>query len=100
MNVQCTNCGHVQDLDPEYRICLNCGSPVDESNSLILKNPRKGRGMQGLATIALLLFLFVFLFWSKFIGRHGMAISALFLIWGYYRNYLHKQEAIAANDHQ
>ena len=100
MNVQCIHCGHVQELDPEYKICLNCGSPVDESNYLILKNPRMGRGMQGLATVAFMLFLFVFFFWSKYLGRHGMAISALFAIWGFYKNYLHKREAEEAHANQ
>ena len=100
MNVQCTHCGHVQELDPEYRICLNCGSAVDEGDFLILKNPRMGRGMQGLATLSFFLFLFVFFFWSKYIGRHGMAISALFGIWGFYRNYLHKRDAEDAHAHQ
>ena len=97
MNVQCTHCGHTQELDPEYRICMNCGSPVDESNFLILANPRKGRGMQGLSTIAFLLFVFVFFFWSKYVGRHGMAVSALFYIWGFYRNYLYKRDAAEKN---
>jgi hypothetical protein len=100
MSVQCPNCGHNQELDPEYKICLNCGGPVDESNYLILKNPRKGRGMQGLATIAIFLFVFVFFFWSKYIGRHGMAISALFWIWGFYKNYLNKRDAVEAHAHQ
>lgn len=94
INVQCTKCGHVQELDAGYKICLNCGGPVDKNDSLILANPRKGRGMQGLAIIVFLLFLFVFLFWSKFVGRHGMAISALFAIWGFYRNYLHRRQAM------
>jgi len=100
MNVQCTNCGHVQELDPEYKICLNCGNAVDESNFLILQNPRKGRGMQGLAIIAFLLFVFVFFFWSKYIGRHGMAVSALFYIWGFYKNYLNKRDAVEKNGDQ
>jgi uncharacterized membrane protein YvbJ len=78
MNIQCPGCGHVQEYDPDYKICLNCGGPMDESNSTILKDPRKGRDMQGLAIIAFLLFVFVFFFWSKYIGRHGMAVSALF----------------------
>jgi hypothetical protein len=93
MKVQCPNCGHVQELDPEYRICLNCGGAVDASNYRILKDPRKGRGRQGLAIVAFMLFLFVFFFWSKYIGRHGMAISALFYIWGFYKNYLNKKIA-------
>jgi hypothetical protein len=93
INVQCTKCGHVQELDPEYKICLNCGGPVDENDYLILDNPRKGRGMQGLAILSFILFVFVFFFWSKYIGRHGMAISALFYIWGFYKNYLYKREA-------
>ncbi len=97
INVQCTRCGNVQELDPDYKICLKCGSPVDEGDSLILANPRKGRGMQGLAILAFILFLFVFFFWSKFIGRHGMAVSALFYIWGFYKNYLYKREAIEKN---
>jgi len=97
MNVQCPACGHVQELDPEYKICLNCGGGVNESNSLILKNPRKGRGMQGLAIIAFLLFLFIFFFWSKYLGRHGMAICALFYIWGFYKHYLHERNTAAAN---
>jgi len=93
VKIQCPNCGHVQELDPEYKICMNCGGPVDESQNHILKNPRKGRGRQGLAIIAFLLFIFVFFFWSKYIGRHGMAISALFYIWGFYKNYLNKRSA-------
>ncbi len=92
-NVQCSRCGNVQEFDPEYKICLNCGSPLDESDSLILAKPRTGRGMQGLATLAFLLFIFVFFFWSKFIGRHGMAVSALFYLWGFYRHYLYRREA-------
>jgi hypothetical protein len=93
MNVQCSKCGHTQELDPEYKICLNCGSPVAETDTLILAKPRTGRGMQGLAIMAFFAFVFVFFFWSKFIGRHGMAVSALFYIWGFYRNYLYKREA-------
>lgn len=90
-SVQCSRCGHVQDLDPDYPICLNCGNAVGDGDNLILKYPRRGRGMQGLSIIAFLLFLFVFFFWSKYLGRHGMAVSALFYIWGFYRNYLHKR---------
>jgi hypothetical protein len=93
-NVQCTKCGHVQELDAGYKICLNCGGPVDEKDTLILRNPRKGRGMQGLAIIAFMLFLFIFFFWSKYIGRHGMAVCALFAIWGFYKNYLHRRQAL------
>ncbi|MBE0665225.1 MAG: hypothetical protein E4H23_08490 [Chrysiogenales bacterium] len=93
MKVQCPNCGHVQELDCEYKICMNCGGPVDENNSRILKNPRKGRGRQGLAIVAFFLFLFVFFFWSKYLGSYGMAISALFYIWGFYKNYLNKRNA-------
>ena len=92
-SVQCVRCGHVQEFDPDYAICLNCGSAVTAGDSLILARPRTGQGMQGLATLAFLLFLFVFFFWSKYIGRHGMAVSALFYIWGFYRNYLYKREA-------
>lgn len=100
MNIQCTSCGHVQELDPDYKICLNCGGPMDESNSTILQDPRKGRDMQGLAIIAFLLFTFVFFFWSKYVGRHGMAVSALFYIWGFYKNYLNKRNATLQNGHQ
>ncbi len=100
MNVQCSNCGKNQELDPGYKICLNCGSPLDESNKLILQNPRKGRGMQGLAILSFLLFMFIFFFWSKYIGRHGMALSALFYIWGFYKHYLHQREAVEKNDDQ
>jgi uncharacterized membrane protein YvbJ len=92
MNVQCPNCGHVQEFDPGYKICLNCGAAVDESHSRILKNPRKGRGMQGVAIIAFLLFFFIFLFWSKYAGGNGMAISALVYIWGIYKTYLNKKD--------
>jgi hypothetical protein len=92
-SVQCVRCGHVQEFDPDYAICLNCGSGVAAGDTLILAKPRTGRGMQGLSTFAFLLFLFVFFFWSKYIGRHGMAVSALFYIWGFYRNYLYKREA-------
>lgn len=97
VRVQCVKCGHVQELDPDYKICLNCGAPVGEQDDLILANPRKGRGMQGLAILCFVLFLFVFFFWSKYIGWHGMALSALFAIWGFYRNY--KQALLAREQH-
>ncbi len=99
MNVQCPNCGLVQEFDPGYKICLNCGGAVDESHGHILKNPRKGRGMQGLAIIAFVLFFFIFLFWSKYAGGHGMAISALFYIWGSYKSYLNKRRISESHDH-
>ncbi|MBN2346486.1 MAG: hypothetical protein JXO51_08845 [Candidatus Aminicenantes bacterium] len=91
MKVQCPSCGNVQELDDEYKICLNCGGAVDETHTLILKNPRLGRGRQGLAVVAFVLSLFVFFFWSKYLGRHGMAISALFYLWGFYKNYLNRR---------
>jgi hypothetical protein len=47
--------------------------------------------MQGIAIIAFLLFFFIFLFWSKYAGGHGMAISALIYIWGFYKTYLNKR---------
>jgi hypothetical protein len=100
MNIQCPGCGHVQELDPDYKICLNCGGPMDESHSTIQPDPRRGRNMQGLAIVAFLLFVFIFFFWSKYIGRHGMAVSALFYIWGFYKNYLNQREAIRENGDQ
>jgi hypothetical protein len=100
MNIQCPGCGHVQELDPDYKICLNCGGPMDESHSTIQLDPRRGRNMQGLAIVAFLLFVFIFFFWSKYIGRHGMAVSALFYIWGFYKNYLNQREAIRENGDQ
>lgn len=99
MNVQCPSCGHVQEFDPGYKICLNCGGAVDESHSQILANPRKGRGMQGVAIIAFLLFFFIFLFWSKYAGAHGMAISALIYIWGFYKAYMNKKDINKKNGH-
>lgn len=93
MNVQCPNCGHVQEFDPGYKICLNCGGAVDESHTHILKNPRKGHGMQGAAILAFLFFFFIFLFWSKYAGGHGMAISALFYVWGIYKAHLNKKSS-------
>ena len=100
MNVQCPNCGHVQEFDPGYKICLNCGATVDESHTHILKNPRKGRGMQGIAIIAFIMFFFIFLFWSKYAGAHGMAISALIYIWGGYKVYLNKRGIGEYHGHQ
>lgn len=99
MNVQCPNCGHVQEFDPGYKMCLNCGTALDENNSHILKNPRKGRGMQGIAIIAFMLFFFIFLFWSKYVGAHGMAISALVYIWGIYKTYLNKKGMNESHGH-
>jgi hypothetical protein len=100
MNVQCPDCGHVQEFDPGYKICLHCGSAVGENHSQILKNPRKGRGMQGAAIIAFLLCLFIFLFWSKYVGAHGMAISALVYVWGVYKAHLNKKGKNETNGHQ
>jgi len=100
MNVQCPQCSHIQEFDPGYKICLNCGGGVDESHSKILKNPRKGRGMQGISIIAFLLFFFIFLFWSKYAGAHGMAISALVYIWGFYKTYLNKRGINENHGHQ
>ncbi|GEM_PF-905474 len=100
LRVQCAKCGHVQDFDPENKICLNCGAPVDENDDVILEDPRRGRGMQGLAILGFVLFLFVFFFWSKYVGRHGMAVCALFAIWGFYRNYLHARAAREKHGHR
>lgn len=99
MNVQCPNCGLVQEFDPGYKICLKCGGAIDESHSRILTNPRKGRGMQGSAIIAFIIFFFIFLFWSKFAGSNGMAISALVYIWGFYKTYLNKRELTDKHAH-
>jgi hypothetical protein len=99
MNVQCPHCGLVQEFDPNYKICLKCAGALDESHSRILANPRKGRGMQGSAIVAFVISVFVFLFWSKFAGRHGMAISALVYLWGFYRNYLNKRDLNDTHGH-
>ena len=92
MNVQCPNCGHVQEFDPGYKICLNCGGAVDESHCQHFKKSQKRPGhARCIAIIAFLLFFFIFLFWSKYAGAHGMAISALVYIWGIYKTYLNKR---------
>lgn len=99
MNIQCPNCGLVQEFDPGYTICLKCGGAIDESHTRILKNPRKGRGMQGAAILAFILFFFIFLFWSKYAGAHGMAVSALFYIWGIYKAYLNRRSKKESHGH-
>lgn len=91
MTVQCEFCGRIQEFDPDYRICLNCGREVSADDTRIIPNPRKGRGMQGIATVCFILFVAVFFFWSKYLGRHGMALSALFYIWGFYKNYRNRR---------
>jgi hypothetical protein len=99
MNVQCPACGKTQEYDPQYTICLHCGGPLQESDSLILKNPRRGRGMEATGILFFIGFLAVFLFYSKFAGRHGMAISALVWIWGFYKAYRNRRDASAQNEH-
>jgi len=93
MNVQCEFCGHVQDFDVEYPLCLNCGSGLDGQKRIILQNPRIGKGMQGSAILAFIACLAVYLFYSKYIGWYGMGISALFYVWGIYKTYLNKLNA-------
>lgn len=98
MDVQCPACGKIQEFDSAYTICLHCGGPLQTADSVILKNPRRGRGLEATGILGLLAFFAVFLFYSKFVGGHGMAISALLWLWGYYRAYRNRRDARAQNE--
>ncbi len=93
MNVQCPACGEVEELDPAYAICQHCGGPLQEADSVILKNPRRGRGLEAAGILLFLASFSLFLFYSKFAGGHGMAISALLWLWGFYRAYRNRRDA-------
>jgi len=85
--VQCAFCGKVQELDPSYLLCFNCGQALSPDNSQIVRNPRTGKGLQGTGILLFFIFVCTFFFYSKFIGWNGMAVSALLSIWGFYRGY-------------
>ena len=99
MNVQCPSCGKIQELDPAYTICVHGGGPLLEEHAVILKNPRRGRGLEATGILGFLSSLAFFLFYSKYAGAHGMAISALIYIWGFYKVYRNKRDAHAENEH-
>jgi len=90
--VQCAFCGKVQELDPSYLLCFNCGQALSPDNSQIVRNPRTGKGLQGTGILLFFIFLCTFFFYSKFIGWNGMAISALLSLWGFYRGYRNRLE--------
>ncbi len=92
--VQCSFCGRTQEFDPSYTLCGNCGQALSPDDSRIVANPRKGKGMQGLGILFFILFMGTFFFYSHFIGWNGMAISALFALWGFYRGYRNRQEPL------
>lgn len=99
MKVQCPACGTTQDFDNKYAICLNCGGPLQPTDSLILKNPRRGRGLEATGIMTVIIFFCIFFFYSKFAGRHGMAIGALLWLWGFYKAYRNRRDASVQNDH-
>ena len=90
--VQCEFCGKVQELDPGYLLCFNCGQALSPGQSRIIRNPRIGKGLQGTGIMLFFIFLCTFFFYSKFIGWNGMAISALLSLWGFYRGYRNRLE--------
>jgi hypothetical protein len=92
VNVQCRQCGNIAPFDPDYRICIKCGNRVQEDDTVVLRNPRRGIGMQAWAILGFLIFLAVFVFYSKYIGGYGMAVGALFYVWGLYRAYWNKKQ--------
>lgn len=99
MNVQCPQCGQVQVWEKDYPTCTRCGHSLSEMDVLILKNPRKGRGMMGIAILLFIAFALLFIFTSKFFGAWGMVISLLFYIWGNYKSRLNKEIGYINDDH-
>jgi len=85
MQVQCPQCGDIQEFDIQYTICIKCGNSLSEKDQLILKNPRKGRGMEGAAIVMAIGFGGVFIFISKFYGCWGFVISVLVFLWSRYK---------------
>ncbi len=92
MDVQCKLCGQVQPFDAEYPICLKCGNKLDPRDSRLIKNLRRGVGLQAFGILGFLGFLAFFLFYSKYVGGYGMAVSTLFYFWGLYKRHLIKKE--------
>ena len=97
VNVQCRQCGNIAPYDADYRICVKCGNPMDENDTVVLHNPRLGIGMQAFAILGFLAFLIAFVFFSKYIGGYGMAVCALFYVWGLYRAYRNRKLGREAN---
>ena len=97
MLVQCRQCGDIAPFDPDYRICIKCGNQVHEEDTVVLRNPRRGIGMQAWAILGFLILLAVFVFYSKYVGGYGMAVCALFYVWGLYRAYWNKKQGKEQN---
>lgn len=102
--VQCSYCGQVTTYEPEHPICDYCGTGLSlESDRAIMKNPRLGKGMQGVGIFLFIFFLFTFFFLSRWIGWNGMGISLLIYLWGFhksYRNKLNTQAAFKQHEHK
>ena len=95
--VQCRQCGNIAPFDPDYRICIKCGNQVREDDTVVLRNPRRGIGMQAWGILGFLIFLVGFVFYSKYVGGYGMAVCALFYVWGIYRAYWNKKQGKEEN---
>ena len=71
--------------------------PSGSNDTLVLRNPRMGIGMQAFAILGFLTFLVVFVFFSKYVGSYGMAVCALFYVWGLYRAHRNRKLGGEAN---
>ncbi len=81
MKVECKDCGFVQEYDPNYPYCRNCGAalvqkeePGSASNSFV---KYKAAGL-----FLVVIFFFLFLFASRYYGAAGMLVGVLLWLWG------------------
>ena len=76
--VVCRVCGEEQEFDPEFPYCRKCGVFLEENE---LKKFRGNLGFwenfKGYSIVLAVLFVFVFMFFSRYYGGFGFVISLL-----------------------
>ena len=83
--IVCPNCGVEQEYNPEFPYCKRCGLFLPES---LLNKKEKVSSTQetlrGGAILLFLLFLLIFIFYSRFYATIGMIFTVLLYITSFF----------------
>ncbi len=83
--VICPNCGIEQEYNPEFPYCKRCGLFLPES--LLKKEPKdKGNNesLRGGAILLFLLFVLIFIFYSRFYATIGIVFTLILYILSFF----------------
>ncbi len=83
--VICPNCGIEQEYNPEFPYCKRCGLFLPES--LLEKGPKdneNNESLRGGAILLFLLFVLIFIFYSRFYATIGMVFTFILYILSFF----------------